>query len=141
MSNSSRAGAALSPNRKQDLLQLRDKLVKATGPDAALMYEFSEAISEWRNLGGGWREHKATGLRQRYHFGGYPDWMKSIDAALALIPEGAEYQISTLYGIADFECPLNGGDDDLPITVRRRDGSVPLAICEWRIEYELARAA
>src|SRR5216684_2962906 len=55
-----------------------------------------------------------------------PEFTTSLDAALTLVPEGAEYAISTLYGLALAELPLNS---DNPQKAQRRDGNVPLAIC------------
>lgn len=54
-----------------------------------------------------------------------PYFTSSIDVALTLLPAGAEYTISTLYGIAYVELPLNFGDQ-LPEQVRRIDGNVVL---------------
>ena len=51
----------------------------------------------------------------------------SIDAALTLMPEGWEYEITTLYGVAHVELPLN--TNDIPSVGRREDGNVPLALC------------
>lgn len=54
----------------------------------------------------------------------------SIDAALALVERmlpGAEYEITTLYGVAHVTLPLNF-TDDLSQSGRRDDGNVPLAI-------------
>lgn len=56
----------------------------------------------------------------------WPYYTASIDAALSLVEKGAEYAISTLYGIAQVEMPLNMEE---PHIVRRDDGNVPLAIC------------
>ena len=52
-----------------------------------------------------------------------------IDAALKLLGEGWEYEITTLYGVAHVELPLNANDID-PQIGRRVDGDVPLALCE-----------
>jgi hypothetical protein len=56
-----------------------------------------------------------------------PEYTTSLDAALTLLPAGAEYAITTLYGIADVELPLNG--PDMPQHARRKDGNVILAFC------------
>ena len=53
----------------------------------------------------------------------------SIDAALTMLGEGWEYEITTLYGVAHVELPLNANDID-PQIGRRVDGNVPLALCE-----------
>lgn len=64
-----------------------------------------------------------------------PRYTRSIEAALTLAPEGAEYSISTLYGVAIVELPLNSDNWQ---TGRRLDGNVALAICAAAIK---ARAA
>lgn len=53
----------------------------------------------------------------------------SIDAALTLVPDGMEYSISTLYGLADAEVGLNCSAEDGPWRSRRLDADVPLALC------------
>lgn len=55
-----------------------------------------------------------------------PAYTTSLDAALTLVPEGTEYQINNLYGVAQVELPLNSNS---PILVRREDGNVVLALC------------
>lgn len=57
----------------------------------------------------------------------YPHLTASFDAARTLLPEGAEYSISTLHGIAAVDLPLNS---DNPQMVRRTDGNVILAFVE-----------
>ena len=52
----------------------------------------------------------------------------SIDAALTMLDEWWEYEITTLYGIAHVELPLNASDID-PQIGRRKDDNVPLALC------------
>lgn len=95
---------------------LIDRLEKATGPSVSL----NRAI--WCALNPG--QDAST-------YNGDPRWKPytaSIDAALQCGEHGWEYQISTLYGIADVEAPLN----DVrcaPTSVRRKDGNVPLALC------------
>jgi hypothetical protein len=56
-----------------------------------------------------------------------PAYTTSLDAALSLLPEGAEYSIGTLYGVADVELPLNFNSRE-PERVRRKDGNVILAV-------------
>lgn len=109
---------------RQELEALRDRLAKATGPN----WQLDEAISQ-----------TVLGLPPSGTAGPRP-FTSSHDAAMRLLEPWMEYRISTLYDIADFECPLNGGDLSFPVTVRRKDGSVTLAICQWRVEYELQKA-
>ena len=63
-----------------------------------------------------------------------PPYTASLDAALTLIPDGAEYEISTLYGLARVDLPLNGE----PITVNRKDGNVVLALVECALRARSA---
>lgn len=138
-------------DRKQ-LEDLRDRLVKATGPDRELDCYLHAALA----LRGPVTIVEPPAYDQRRFFClptahtgmnwiGYdllnvaPPYTFRIDFALGLRSDGAEYQLRTLYGIATFECPLNGGDNDLPITVRRRDGNEALSICQWCVKYELAK--
>src|SRR4051812_14674583 len=75
----------------------------------------------------GWTTPKDGRAYLPYH---YTD---SIDDALTLVEPRVEYSISTLYGIADVELPLNDGG--LSSTVRREDGSVPFALCVAALQY------
>lgn len=56
-------------------------------------------------------------------------YTEKIGDALSLLEPGWEYSISTLYGIATVELPLNDTRIN-PIRINRPDGSVPLAICQ-----------
>lgn len=58
-----------------------------------------------------------------------PKYTCSLDDALTLVPEGMEWSISTLHGIADVEIGLNSSLSDAPWRGRRDDGNVPIAIC------------
>ena len=49
---------------------------------------------------------------------------RSLDEAIKLMPPGAEWRITNLYGIADVEAPLNG---DESFSSRRKDGNIVLA--------------
>lgn len=63
----------------------------------------------------------------------------SIDAALALVERalpGAEYRISTLYGVASAALPLN--DDNLSCG-RRKDNNVALAILAALLRARIAQ--
>lgn len=58
-----------------------------------------------------------------------PLYTTSLDAALTLRPDGAEYSISTLYGTATVELPLNGGAQASEVW-QRKDGNVILAFVQ-----------
>lgn len=51
---------------------------------AELDYLIDEALSEWRNIGGGFAAHKVTGERRRNSFDCSAPVTTSLDAALAL---------------------------------------------------------
>ncbi len=55
-----------------------------------------------------------------------PPYTRSIDAAITLLPEGAEYTITTLYGVANVEVGFNFPDGSF--NARREDGNVILAL-------------
>lgn len=102
------------------LTALRDDLAATTGPSDTLDCRISEVVfGEFRTS----------------HF------TASIDAAVTLVADWMEYQISTLYGVASFECPMNAGEAPWNFVVRRKDDNTILAICQWRVEYELAAIA
>lgn len=72
-----------------DLKALRDRLRAATGEDTRLDADISYwddfgPESEWENLGGFWRQHKTTGVRERFQHRPAAHYTASIDAALAL---------------------------------------------------------
>jgi hypothetical protein len=68
----------------------------------------------------GWIDHDAA-----LKAGAWADVGAYESAALVLVPPGVEYEISTLYGVAHVELPLN---HEYPETVRRKDGNVALAL-------------
>lgn len=68
-----------------DLSALLERVRAATGADQQLDDDIKWHFSEWENLGGWWRKHKATGVRERYIYNPAPSFTGSIDAALALV--------------------------------------------------------
>lgn len=56
-----------------------------------------------------------------------PCYTNSIDTALSAGEPGWEYSISTLYGLASVELPLNDTMVD-PVNITRKDGDVPRAL-------------
>ena len=139
-----------------DKCELLARLRAATGPsrnldaeiEACLRVPSAKAAKErWvREWAGEWR---AEGARVRLmHSNGTPGahWAPdlrtgSIDAALALVEKtlpGAEYDITTLYGVAHVNLPMNF--TDVPYsTGRRLDGNVPLAILEASVDALIAQ--
>lgn len=74
----------------------------------------------------------AMGWKETEDFYGFRNPMVSVDSALGFMTKalpGAEYSITTLYGIAQVELPLNNSDGG-SFSTRREDGNVQLAICQ-----------
>lgn len=108
---------------------LIERLEKVTGPDRQLDGDIALAVGYTR------REHE--------HLVGYRFWQYSapgrgevplphytahIDDALKTLEPGWEFTISTIYGFADVELPLN--DTRIaPVQVRNLACNVPAAIC------------
>jgi len=124
------------------LTELRERVERATGPDRELDIEIAGALFELSRLTK--KLQRSLGFRPgsvepqiiiRDRFAGadtepIPYYTASIDAALALVERklpGAEYDITTLYGVAHVDLPLNYSDQSSECG-RRADGSVPLAI-------------
>lgn len=57
-----------------------------------------------------------------------PKFTASIDAALTLVPEGVEWELTTIYGEARAEVGLNN-TNGMHETGRRKDGNIPIALC------------
>ncbi len=74
---------------------LIERLAEATGPDSALDQEIMWAVGDYENLGGWWRKHKVTGKQERFQYESAPEYTKSIDAAMTLLPKGFHATIST----------------------------------------------
>jgi hypothetical protein len=122
-----------------DLTALLERVEKAESAsrelDGLIAKAFGELPAEawWmtENVYGEDAEQWVSGGYGKYKFYEPEPYTASIDAALALVEKklpGAEYDITTLYGIAGVELPLN--DHNGPQTARRRDGNIPLAIIE-----------
>lgn len=67
-----------------DMQALIARLEAAEAGSAELDYLIDEALSEWRNIGGGFAVHKVTGERRRNSFDCSAPVTTSLDAALAL---------------------------------------------------------
>ena len=67
-----------------DMSALIARLEAAETGSAELDYLIDEALSEWRNIGGGFAVHKVTGERRRNSFDYTAPVTTSLDAALAL---------------------------------------------------------
>lgn len=66
------------------MMDLIARLEAAETGSAELDYLIDEALSEWRNIGGGFAVHKVTGERRRNSFDCSAPVTTSLDAALAL---------------------------------------------------------
>lgn len=117
---------------------LIEKLEKATGPDRELDLQIHLPIGFTRTLNADelarvrehmeprWDDELCTMSKPIFDI---PHYTASIDAALTLLDAGVEYEISTLYGQAHVSVGLNLGEGG-PESVTRKDGNVPLAICQ-----------
>lgn len=71
-----------------------------------------------------------------------PAYTASLDAALGLVERvlpGAEYELTTIYGVARATLPLNCSDTVYPETGERKDGNMPLAICAALLKALIAQ--
>jgi hypothetical protein len=131
----------------KDLQELIDRMKAATGPDRELDFAVYDhlfppkpppANAPHIELPPGFgRDALSRSMDPR------PELTGSIDAALALVERvlpGAEYNISTLYGHAMAELPINA-DNYLAPQVRRMDGNMPLAIIECALLAKLEEQA
>lgn len=66
-----------------------------------------------------------------------PPYTTSLDAAVTLVPEGAEWEMTNLYGIAYADVGLNF-NDIASSNCRRNDGNLVMALCAAALR---ARAA
>lgn len=113
-------------------MTLVERLCAATGPsrelDAEIFIAVTPGVKEAGRidrLGGlvGWWPKDAP-----YHSAvEVPQYSSSLDAAMTLIGEADEYEISTIHGVAVVSLPLNS---DHCQTVTRKDGNVILAFVE-----------
>jgi hypothetical protein len=108
-----------------NLAALVERLEKATDADRKLDAEIHLAVNP--HLRTGWSAPNGAGP-EGYYARVSPCYTKMVDAALTLLEYGWEYEISTLYGIAHVELPMNDTRISFNIT-RRQDGNVVLAIC------------
>jgi hypothetical protein len=107
-----------------DLATLEQRLVEAVGPDQEIDGLLWNFIDE-RTL----VALDDRGQTDRIAYDIAPPYTSSIDAAVALVERvlpGAEYEITTRYGPAHVQLPLNGDECS---DGRREDGNVPRAIC------------
>lgn len=126
---------------------LIEKLEKATGPDRELDAAIAVAIFVTKSTEDDliYAKERARDGSDATHPGHYfiksrsgasartaSAYTASIDAALTSLEAGLEYEISTLYGLAHVSVGLNLSEGG-PESVTRKDGNVPLAICQASI--------
>lgn len=103
----------------------KDELIRALEAATGPIDELELALATWcyenGAIGGVNYDPEMWLIRNGGH-------LSSIDAALSLVPPGAEYSITTLYGVAHVEMSLNDADGNYQHG-RREDGNVPLALC------------
>lgn len=116
--------------------ELVERLEKATGPDRELdrdilRYVSGRVVRDETFIYG--PKHGKREIETVYPFRlacwFAPRFTASIATALSASEPGWEYSISTLYGIAEVEIPLNDSHVT-PVRVRREHGNVPVALCE-----------
>lgn len=72
------------------LAELIERVERLTGPDNRIDGDIEYwvkfgPLSEWENIGGGWRRHKATGRQEKFDYGApTPAFTASLDAAIGL---------------------------------------------------------
>lgn len=114
---------------------LIERLEKAQGPDGELEVEIWLAVTPDATRRKWSYTHTATGrvcdvdeTRDKFgHLISVPRYMESLDAALMLVPEGAEKSLSDLYGEARAEVGLNFHDGSY--TGEHKGGSLAIALC------------
>jgi hypothetical protein len=130
-----------------DYTHLLDRLTNATGADRELDTLIWLTVTD-----GSYRKkwnytHSATGrvcemdeTRDKFgHLVLVPAYSESIDAAMSLVPEGMEKEVSDLYGVARAAVGLNveGG----PFYGEHKGCSLPIALCIAAISALKARAS
>jgi hypothetical protein len=129
--------------------ELIARLEKATGPDRGLDRDIHREISKRliadetvvAYIGPGGSTRTLT-YAYPYHWALLlcPPYTSRIDAALKTLEPGWEFTISTLYGLADVELPLN--DTRIgPVHVRNLACNVPAAICIAALKARAALSA
>jgi hypothetical protein len=131
-------------DKRQQLLQLKDRLEKAAGPDRKIDRDIARIL--------GWKHvtdfHIGTGptdwCGDAPAGGGYgirlPDWSASLDAAVTLVPEGFGIELQRYWRKEPgdwWSVGLSWGTDGDYVQALDRP-SAALALCLARIEYELA---
>jgi len=70
-----------------DIAELIKRVEGLTGADGGIDSQIEWTLSEWKNIGSFWREHKVTGERKRFHYRTSPAYTASVDAVIQLIGE------------------------------------------------------
>lgn len=99
---------------RETLLALADRCEREE-PSHGLNCDIAAAIFGWARPTFAWSNDQPAA-----------DYTRSLDAAITLVPEGMEYELSTLYGVARVEVGLN---TDCPERGERKDGNMPCALC------------
>lgn len=104
-------------------MTLIDKLSALTGPDRevdALIFRLLANAPAERH----WYEYNGDFLSDDT----VPRVTASIDAAMTLVPEGDEFEIANLYGVARVTLGMNRNDDG-PYYGEDPCGSIAIALC------------
>lgn len=134
-----------SPGTVQRLMALAERCEKARAPDRDLDYDICEAVNPWLAEQGytrwqgdyGWYSETPV-IVGANKVAPASDYTASIDAAMALGEAGAEISISTLYGVARVEYPLNFSDHQ-PYYGEHVGGLIAPAICAAMLRARAAK--
>lgn len=139
---------------RDTLLQLRDRLRAATGPDRELDLAIQNSLGGERSRRWMWLDD-GKDVIVRHDYGpcapgnpvcGLDAYTASIDAAVTLVPEGLWYLCCTgrvredepLYA-ASFNLPDMTEDALSEVAAAEHAVNMPLCFCLARVEYELAK--
>lgn len=126
-----------------DLKSLIERVEKANGPCGDLEAEIWFAVTDGATRNKWSYVHKATGqectvdeTRDKFgHLVSVPRYMESLDAVMALMPDGLEYNITNIYGTAHVDVGLNVDEQH---SSRREDGNITLALLSAILKSRLA---
>jgi hypothetical protein len=141
MNDSSAAGAAPLTDKRQQLLQLKEGLAKATGPDRELDCEIGQMLGakierrqanytmEFAPVIHWQAPHPYAGMKEPC-----PRFTASLDAAVTLVPEkyrnwwsaGDESETACVFARYGYQ-------------LETRAATVPLALCLARVTFEIAK--
>ncbi|HSM79191.1 MAG TPA: hypothetical protein VLT57_16245 [Bryobacteraceae bacterium] len=118
-----------------EIAELIERMERASGSDRELDVCIARLTSiEGQRVTDDGRVEYWVGVENDFGPGWYPapveipHYSSSIDAALSLVPEWWEYTLTTIYGSAHAEIPLNDTRVDAQ-NGEHKGGSMPIAVC------------